>query len=278
MSNTATPAPGQVPAQEFKTAGIEAMQRPGLKVRLFMAIVAWVERMNVRFSAVGNPPVYDNATFPWAAEVERDWPAIRRELDAILARKEELPNFQDISTDVKTITTDNQWKTFFLVGYGVECRPNIERCPETWRALRKIPGLKTAMFSILSPGKHIPRHRGPYNGVLRLHPGLLVPEPREKIRIRVDRQFCHWSEGKALIFDDAYDHEVWNDSPGTRVVLFVDFVKPLRFPARLLNWLVLNLAPFTPFIREASDNHQAWEQKYYAQIEAYRNRDNRGPS
>ncbi len=123
-----------------------------------------------------------------------------------------MPNFHDISTDVKTISTDNRWKTFFLVGFGKPSANNIAQCPKTWEALQKIPGLKTAMFSIFDPGKHLPAHRGPYNGVLRLHLGLIVPEPRDKIAIRVDKQICHWSEGKVLIFDDAYEHEAWNHS------------------------------------------------------------------
>lgn len=58
-------------------------------------------------------------------------------------------------------------------------------------------------------------------------------------------------------FDDAFEHEAWNRTPHTRVVLFVDFRKPLRFPANMLNWLLLNLAVFTPFIREGMDNQRA---------------------
>jgi beta-hydroxylase len=158
-----------------------------------------------------------------------------------------------------------------LLGFGVPSEQNIRRCPETWRIVQKIPGLKTAMFSIFEPGKHLPAHRGPYNGVLRLHLGLIVPEPREKIAIRVGSQVCHWEEGRALIFDDAYEHEAWNHSPHTRVVLFVDFVKPLRFPARFVNWALMNLALFTPFIREGQTNHRKWEQRFYAEAEALRN-------
>jgi beta-hydroxylase len=51
----------------------------------------------------------------------------------------------------------------------------------------------------------------------------------------------------------------------------VDFVKPLRFPANVLNWLLLNLAVFTPFIREGIDNQKAWEKRFYAEAEAHRN-------
>ena len=96
------------------------------------------------------------------------------------------------------------------------------------------------MFSILEPGKHLPPHRGPYNGVLRLHLGLIVPEPREQLGIRVENDIYRWQEGEAVVFDDAYEHEAWNRTPHTRVVLFVDFRKPLRFPANFLNWLLLH--------------------------------------
>jgi beta-hydroxylase len=258
--------------QSFGTEGIKPLERPSLVTRLVMRVVAWVERLNLRYAKLGNPPVYSNAVFPWAVEIEREWPAIRRELEHILLRQDALPGFHEISTDVSTISQDRGWKTFLLCGYGFRSERAIRQCPETWRIVQKIPGLTTAMFSILEPGKHLPPHRGPYNGVLRLHLGLIVPEPRQQTAIRVGAEVCHWQEGRALIFDDAYEHEAWNNTPQTRVVLFVDFVKPLRFPGNVLNWLLLHLAMFTPFIREGSDNQRNWEQRFYAEAEAWRNR------
>lgn len=258
--------------QKLATAGIAPLERPSALTRFFMGIVAKAEKLNLKYAKLGNPPVYDNRVFPWAVEIEKAAPLIRAELERVLVRKADLPNFQDISTDVKAISTDQGWKTFFLTAYGMTSEQNVAQCPETWKAVQAIPGLKTAMFSIFEPGKHLPAHRGPYNGVLRLHLGLIVPEPRDKIAIRVENQICHWSEGKALIFDDAYEHEAWNHSDKTRVVLFVDFVKPLRFPAKIVNWLLLNIALFTPFIREGLDNHKEWEKRFYAEAEALRNR------
>ncbi|WP_075639735.1 aspartyl/asparaginyl beta-hydroxylase domain-containing protein [Rhizobium oryziradicis] len=262
--------------QSFGTSGIAPMERPSRITRFFMAIVGWAERLNFKYAKLGNPPVYDNATFPWVAEVEKAYPAIRAELDKILVRQAELPSFQDISTDVKTISTDNHWKTFFLLGFGLKSQQNIDACPETWKAMQNIPGLTTVMFSIFEPGKHLPAHRGPYNGVLRLHLGMIVPEQSERIAIRVKDQICNWQEGKVLIFDDAYEHEAWNHTDKTRVVLFVDFAKPLKFPARLVNWALMHLAIFTPFIREGLDNHNEWEKKFYAEAEKLRNQPKAG--
>ena len=275
MSTADTPAgipASKNPSQTFGTQGLQPMARPSLVTRVFMHVVAFAERLNLACSKVGNPAVYDNAVFPWAQEIEREWRAIRAELDTVLLRKDLLPGFHEVAADVATITQDRDWKTFFLCGYGFKAEQNIRACPDTWRIVSKIPGLTTAMFSILEPGKHIPHHRGPYNGVLRLHLGLIIPEPRAKVRIRVGSEICHWDEGRALIFDDAYDHEAWNESGHLRVVLFVDFIKPLKFPADLVNWLLLNLAVFTPFVRESGDNVRKWEKRFFAEAEALRNR------
>jgi ornithine lipid ester-linked acyl 2-hydroxylase len=260
------------PIQTFGTDGLKPMERSSAVARFFMALVAWVERLNLKYTTVGNPSIYDNAVFPWVAEIEREWLAIRTELDRLLVRKDELPGFHEISSDVSTVSQDRGWKTFLLAGYGLCSEQNVRQCPETWRIVRKIPGLKTAMFSILEPGKHLPAHRGPYNGLLRLHLGLIVPEPREHVAIRVGSEVYHWQEGRAVVFDDAYDHEAWNRTAHVRVVLFIDFLKPLRFPANVLNWLMLSLAVFTPFIREGQDNQRKWEKRFYAEAEALRNR------
>jgi beta-hydroxylase len=265
-------ADGQDPTQKFGTQGIKPMARTSAVTRLFMRIVAAVERLNLTRTKVGNPPIYKKSVFPWAADVEHEWRAIRAELDRVLVRKDDLPGFHEISSDVATISQDSGWKTFLLAGYGFRSHANIALCPETWRVCQKIPGLITVMFSILEPGKHLPPHRGPYNGVLRLHLGLIVPEPHEQLGIRVENDLYRWKEGEAVIFDDAYEHEAWNYTPHTRVVLFVDFVKPLRFPANFFNWLLLHLAVFTPFIREGMDNQKAWEKRFYAEAEALRNR------
>lgn len=239
------------------------MARPGPLARVFMAIVALAERLNLKCAKLGNPCVYDTTAFPWAAGIEREWRVIRDELDRVLVRKADLPNVQDITVDAAAISSDAGWKIFPLVAYGIRSQPNIDLCPQTWRIVAGIPGLKTAMFSILEPGKRVPPHRGPYNGVLRLHLGLRVPEPPERLTLRVGSEERRWQEGRVLIFDDSYEHEAWNETGQVRVVLFVDFAKPLRFPANVLNRLLLGLAVFTPFLREGSENLRRWERRFH---------------
>jgi beta-hydroxylase len=65
-----------------------------------------------------------------------------------------------------------------------------------------------------------------------------------------------------MIFDDTYEHEAWNHTDKTRVVLFVDFVRPLRQPAKLVNWLVLWAIAFSPFISDAKRRELDWEKRF----------------
>jgi len=223
-----------------------------------------LERFVARVSVLPDTAVYDTADFPWVRNFEANWHAIRAELDRVLVHREQMPSFHEIIKEVGTITHDDSWKTFFLLGAGMDCSENARRCPETMRLLQGIPAASTAFFSILSPGKHIPAHRGAYNGVLRFHLGLQVPEPRERCRIRIGNRIQSWNEGEALIFDDSFNHEVWNDTSGWRVVLFVDFARPLRQPWHWLNRSFVSLGALAPFLREAGQKQKAWEKKFYA--------------
>ena len=222
-------------------------------------IEAWLARAAVH----GDPPVYDNCSFPWVKDVENGWQKVRAELDQIMVYRDQMPSFQDIVKEVGAIQTDDKWKTYFLKGVGMDCEENASRCPETMKLLAKIPNATTAFFSILAPHKYIPSHRGAWAGILRLHLGLQVPEPRDQVRIRVANEICLWEEGKCLIFDDTWNHEVWNDTGGYRVVLFVDFERPLRKPWSWINHFVMNLAPLAPFLREAKGKQQSWEKKMW---------------
>jgi ornithine lipid ester-linked acyl 2-hydroxylase len=189
----------------------------------------------IMFHRDGGKTFFDPESFPWVSAVEAEWTAVRKELQAVMARREDIPNFQDISEAQKALTEGEQWKTFWLYAYGEKAERNCARCPETVRVLNLIPGMKSAMFSILAPRKHIPEHRGMYKGVLRYHLGLIVPGPDGSCKIRVGEDVRCWKEGTSLIFDDSHPHEVWNDCDSYRVVLFVDFLRPLPFPLSLLN-------------------------------------------
>jgi beta-hydroxylase len=210
---------------------------------------------------VGATPFFKAAQIPGLEALQQQWPTVLQELNKVLQQADGIPNFQDISKDQKRLSQDDRWKTYFLYGYGYKMEGNCLECPETTRIVESIPGMSTAFFSILSPGKHIPAHRGPYNGVLRVHLGLVIPEPKEQCRIEVGGETRHWELGECMVFDDSYRHEVWNDTDGVRVVLFLDVQRPLDWPGRVLNKIILKLIQLSPYIQDARKNHLAWEKK-----------------
>ncbi|MDX1636727.1 MAG: aspartyl/asparaginyl beta-hydroxylase domain-containing protein [Balneolaceae bacterium] len=247
--------------------GIKSFQQVKRKlVKDWGGKLLWsIEKVMEKYSEVPTTPFLDPELFAWTGRLEENWQVMREELDQILENKDFIPNFQDISSDQKAITSDDNWKTYFLYGFGYKAELNCSRCPQTTELVESVPGMTTAFFSILEPGKHIPAHRGVYKGFIRYHLGLKVPEPKEKCRIRVQDEFAHWSEGESIMFDDTYDHEVWNDTDGVRVVLFMDIMRPMKFPASAINKMIYNTIRHTGYIQDAKKNQEVWEEKFELQ-------------
>jgi beta-hydroxylase len=235
-----------------------------LTIKVGERILAPIERFIGKRSLVGDATFFPLERFDWVKHIEDNWMVIREEAERLLDDRDALANFQDISKDQIEITDDDRWKTFFLYGYGFEAKLGIEMCPRTAALMKEIPGMTTAMISILSPRKHILDHRGPYKGVLRYHLGLIVPKDAAACRIRVGDDIRHWEEGKSMIFDDTFNHEVWNDTDETRVVLFVDIIRPLPFPDSAINKAILKAIGYSPFVLDAKRNQEAWETRYRA--------------
>jgi ornithine lipid ester-linked acyl 2-hydroxylase len=225
-------------------------------------VIRTIEKLVARFSFVGDSEFFDPALFPWVNEIEANWRDVREELDDVLRFREAIPNFQDISAEQYALTNDDRWKTFFFYAYGVKIEPNCRICPRTAELLTKIPGMTTAFFSILLPHKHLPAHCGPYKGVLRYHLGLKVPDPASASAIKVGSKQASWQEGKSLIFDDTFVHEAWNSTPEIRVVLFVDFLRPLPFPISVLNKLFIAYIRSSPLVQDGLPKVQKWNKRF----------------
>lgn len=138
-----------------------------------------IEKLIPKYSLIGSNPFFEREQFDWVPELEANWEVIRDEMYEVLKYRDDLPCFHDILPyQNDQIRADNDWRTYFLYGYGNKIEKNCDRCPETTAALEKIPGVKTAFFSIFLPGKHLPDHRGPYKGLTRCLLGLKVPNPK----------------------------------------------------------------------------------------------------
>lgn len=219
-------------------------------------LVRSLEAFIGKHSQVGDMPFFDTQQFDWIATLEANWQLIRQELDVLLKNVNAIPNFQDISADQASITQDDRWKTYFLYGYGYKAEQNCRQCPETTRLIEQIPGMKTAFFSILLPHKHIPEHRGPYKGLLRYHLALKVPAVIDRCALQVGDQVRHWQEGKSLVFDDTFPHQAWNQTDEIRVILFLDFVRPMHPPMSWFNRAMIQLIAWSPYVQSGRAKFQ----------------------
>jgi aspartyl/asparaginyl beta-hydroxylase (cupin superfamily) len=201
---------------------------------------------------------------PELKELEDSWMDIRREMEKITS--DDIPTMHDTYNNIFMYkgsgVTDNsientinrkiahyiygtdvdifdkigsdKWRTYNLILFNRDVPINTKRCPITTKLLKNIPGMQSALFSFMKPGAYVPPHNDPAKGVMRYHLALKVPKQREKCFINVDGKNYHWEEGKGIIFDDVYDHWVKNDTNETRVILFVDILRPLDGMAKNL--------------------------------------------
>src|SRR5215469_14060389 len=186
---------------------------------------------------IGGPrrPVFFDiaATCPELLELDRNYHVIREELLGILPDKRAIPRYHELDEMQYNISArvapEKDWKVYPLDIMGVRPPAFCARCPRTTALLDGIPGLFEAFFSILEGGKSIPAHEGPYRGYLRYHLGLVVPE-KDPPSIRLKDQVYTWKEGESVLFDDSWEHEVYNQSDRDRVVLIVDIRRPMPQP------------------------------------------------
>ncbi|WP_206240044.1 aspartyl/asparaginyl beta-hydroxylase domain-containing protein [Novosphingobium terrae] len=231
-------------------------RRP-LAIRVGSKLRPHIDQMMAPFSLVGNDAVLDSANFPWVDALRSNWRAIREEALAVTREPNAVPPLSKISPDHQRIGADQGWRSFFLVGYGARIEQNIERCPVTTSLLKHVPGLNSGFFSILRPGTHIPRHTGVTKGLITCHLALVVPEG--PLRMNLNGEDQHWREGETLFFDDTYPHEVWNETGGTRIVLLIQFERPLRQPGRAIARAFLDGIKRSAFVQDAVANIDRWQ-------------------
>lgn len=217
-----------------------------------------------RFSRVPLTPFLPSGHFPWLAHLEAAAPAIQREVDRLIRNIAAVPPINELSPDHDSVAGDGGWRSFFLVGYRFRLEENCARCPETAKALSHVPGLVTALISILEPGMHVGRHTGVSKSILIAHLGLRVPRDRAKCRMEVVGTDVHWREGETFVFDDTFPHEVWNDTDERRVILLVQFERPMSLVGRLLTRLLVQAVRWSPYIQDARRNVDIWEQRFRA--------------
>ena len=222
----------------------------------------WINPFIKKHSKIGDAAVFDRSHFPWMSQLESEWEAIRDEALAVLKHRDGIPPLAEISPDHKGLDNQNKWRSYFLWGYGFRVDKNCERCPATSDALKAVPGLRTAMFSIHDPGMAIPPHKGVTAGMCVFHLGLKVPKDTVNCAIRVSDEMVHWQDGKAFVFDDTKEHETWNRTEDERVILLVQFDRPVKFPGNIVAWLFFQAVRRSSFVGNARRQLGDWEDTF----------------
>ena len=176
---------------------------------------------------------YERSEFPWIAEVENAVPAMQAELRAVLADGQDFAPYVEANSDrpraANPLINDPSWGAFYFWRNGEKVEANASRCPATTAALELAPMPRIdkrspiALWSLLKPSTHIQPHHGLLNTRLICHIPLIVPDD---CAIRVGNETRAWRTGEALIFDDSFEHEAWNKSTDTRVILLFEIWRP----------------------------------------------------
>lgn len=204
-----------------------------------------LNRFLERYSLIGQQSVFDPADFDYLRPLQEHWQVIRTEAEQAMAR--DPPSMGSISPDHRRLDNQGKWRAYILWGYGLKAPQHCAQCPVTTCLVENVPGLLTAMFSILQAGTHLPRHRGVTKGMLTCHLGLHVPD---NCYIDVEDERYQWQEGKVFVFDDTCYHEVFNNSDCDRVVLLLHVRRPLRAPGSWVQNLFFWGIRHSPFVQD----------------------------
>jgi ornithine lipid ester-linked acyl 2-hydroxylase len=227
-----------------------------------LRFLPFLDAFLMRYNAVEEREIFPAGVFAWTGELEANWSAVRAEAERVLADRNAIPPLRALSPDHHLIAVDDSWRSFFLWGYGTRYSANCQRCPETSRLLERVPGLLSAFFSVMLSGAHVPRHTGPTKAILTAHLGLMVPGDREGCQMAIGEEgVVRWEEGRVVVFDDMYPHEVWNETCEDRIILLLHVKRPLRFPGWLMRDVFFAALRRSPFVQDGLRNLERWEKR-----------------
>ncbi len=187
------------------------------------------------YADIDTPAILDMGHyFPAHAALAAQTGALRDEALRVLGDNPNIPRFHDITTTQTRISAEDgkNWRLFVVKSYGHVIRANAAQMPVLAGFLAGHREVTSAMISYLDPGKHIPRHRGPFRGILRYHLCLLAPAGGTDTGpwLEVDGQRVPYREGQGLLWDDTFPHEVLNPGDHARIAILLDIRRPVTRP------------------------------------------------
>ncbi|MGH9348305.1 MAG: aspartyl/asparaginyl beta-hydroxylase domain-containing protein [Vicinamibacterales bacterium] len=169
-------------------------------------------------------PLYDPARFWFVPYLEGHAAAIRDEVRRVT---EEGYDRLSSAGSHEPLVGSGRWSAAVFYERGVRKDDLCATFPKTAEIVSRIPDAMQSggvvMLSWLAPGTHLVPHCGTTNTRLRVHLGIRVPEGAS---MRVGDRTVSWREGTCVVFDDSFEHEVWNPTAEPRVVLLFDILHP----------------------------------------------------
>jgi len=183
-----------------------------------------------------NQAFHDPRLQPWSERLAAGWQDLRAEAVELLGDHMNFESFlglkpgQPNAEYVAGSGPNPAWDAFFFYRRGKRFDANHARCPKTSALLDSLTLCRVAnqapevCFSVIRPGSKIMPHHGVTNSRLVMHLPLVVP-PHCALNI-VGIGEHHWREGELMMFDDTFQHEAWNNSEQSRVILLMDCWNP----------------------------------------------------
>lgn len=168
---------------------------------------------------LSSKPWYNTAEYPFIALIETGYKDIKEELLHNLKKRKYI-----FTEETENLHVGGDWTELRLKSSGYGFTKYTEYFPKTMAHLLNCGQDFTSIkFSAIQPGTHIRTHTGPSNERLRLHLTLLHSGGA---RIRVGNDWHTWKEGRIIMFDDSWEHEVNHIGHEMRAVLIMDIWHP----------------------------------------------------
>ncbi len=189
------------------------------------------------FPGLTHRPFHDASTCEGVAMLESAFPVIGDEalrlddsaqLDYTIASRPSR-SWRNPLSWLRRRAPPRAWTVYPFYHMGVDVEALTKRCPRTFAIIKSLPNVcldypwGDALLSVQGAQSRLPLHCSVDNLRLRCHLGIRIPS---ETGIRVGGETREWSEGRCLLFEDAFEHSVWNLSMERRIVLIVDFWHP----------------------------------------------------
>ena len=174
-------------------------------------------------------PWHNKEDYPFIKILEKGAADIKEEFETNLKERPHL-----FTGEMENLHVGGDWFELRLKSSGHGLTDHTQYFPKTMSVIKQSGQEFTSIkFSAIRPGTHIRVHTGPTNERLRIHLTLLHSGGA---KIRVGTNWHTWEEGKAIIFDDSFEHEVLNTGSQLRAILILDIWHPeLPLDQRILH-------------------------------------------